>query len=58
MTVVPFVKRCAGAAGGEVAAEFGWVVDGIEDLGEGFLDFGLDLKFELHGLIHLVVDWR
>ena len=50
-----FVEWSAGAAGGEVATELGGVVDGVEDLGDGFLDFGLNLEFELHGLVHLVV---
>ena len=52
-----FVERSAGTAGGEVAAEFGGIVDGVEDLGEGLLDLGVDLKFELHGVIHLAVGW-
>src|SRR5271168_3342288 len=46
-----FVERAGGSAGGEVGAELGWVVDGVEDLGYGPLNFGLDLKFELHGLV-------
>ena len=44
-----FVERGAGSAGGEVAAQFGGVVDGVEDFGDGLLDLGVDLEFELHG---------
>jgi hypothetical protein len=44
-----FVEGSGGSAGGEVAAELSGVVDGVEDFGDGLLDLGVDLKFELHG---------
>lgn len=53
-----FVEWSAGSACGEVAAEFGGIVDGVEDFGDGLLDFGMDLKFELHGVVHLAVEFR
>src|SRR5262249_34228680 len=49
-----FIERAAGAAGGEIAAQFLRIVDGIEHLGDRLGDLPIYLKLEIH--MTLVID--